>query len=130
VLFYWPLGKILWMGFSGDWIHAIITTRVASLVWFTIWQAALSAGLSLLFGIPGAYVLYHRSFPGQKFLRAFITVPFMLPTIVVAIGFTAFRQLPLISQLLLGHSGVPIIICANVFMNYSLAVRVGRCRRT
>jgi thiamine transport system permease protein len=124
VLFYWPLGKILWMGFSGDWIHAIITTRVASLVWFTIWQAALSAGLSLLFGIPGAYVLYHRSFPGQKFLRAFITVPFMLPTIVVAIGFTAFRQLPLISQLLLGHSGVPIIICANVFMNYSLAVRI------
>jgi thiamine transport system permease protein len=124
VLFYWPLGKILWMGFSGEWIHAIITTRVASLVWFTIWQASLSAGLSLLFGIPGAYVLYHRSFPGQKFLRAFITVPFMLPTIVVAIGFTAFRQLPFISQLLLGHSGVPIIICANVFMNYSLAVRI------
>ena len=124
VLFYWPLGKILWMGFSGDWLHAILTTRIASLVWFTIWQAALSALLALLFGIPGAYVLYHRSFPGQKLLRAFITVPFMLPTIVVAIGFTAFRQLPFISQLLLGHSGVPIIICANVFMNYSLAVRI------
>jgi len=112
------------MGFSGNWLHAIITTRIASLVWFTIWQAALSAGLSLLFGIPGAYVLYHRSFPGQKFIRAFITVPFMLPTIVVAIGFTAFRQLPFLSQLLLGHSGIPIIICANVFMNYSLAVRI------
>jgi thiamine transport system permease protein len=124
VLFYWPLGKILWMGFGCEWIHAIITAKVASLVWFTIWQAALSAGLSLLFGIPGAYVLYHRSFPGQKFLRAFITVPFMLPTIVVAIGFTAFRQLPFVSDLLLGHSGVPIIICANVFMNYSLAVRI------
>lgn len=112
------------MGFSGNWIHAVFTARVASLVWFTIWQAALSAILALLFGIPGAYVLYHRSFPGQKFLRAFITVPFMLPTIVVAIGFTAFRQLPFISQLLLGHSGIPIIICANVFMNYSLAVRI------
>jgi thiamine transport system permease protein len=124
VLFYWPLGKILWMGFRGEWIHAILTARIASLVWFTIWQAALSALLALLFGIPGAYVLYHRSFPGQKFLRAFITVPFMLPTIVVAIGFTAFRQLPLVSHLLLGHSGIPIIICANVFMNYSLAVRI------
>lgn len=112
------------MGFSGNWFHAIATARIASLVWFTIWQALLSAGLALLFGIPGAYVLYHRSFPGQKFLRAFITVPFMLPTIVVAIGFTTFRQLPLASQFLLGHSGVPIIICANVFMNYSLAVRI------
>ena len=112
------------MGFSGNWLHAIATTRIASLAWFTIWQAALSAGLSLLFGIPGAYVLYHRSFPGQKFLRAFITVPFMLPTIVVAIGFTAFRELSFISNLLQGYSGVPTIICANVFMNYSLAVRI------
>ena len=124
VFFYWPLGKILWLGLSGDWLHEILTGRIASLVWFTVWQALLSALLALLFGVPGAYVLYHRSFPGQKFLRAFITVPFMLPTIVVAIGFTAFRQLPFVSHLLLGHSGVPIIICANVFMNYSLAVRI------
>lgn len=112
------------MGFGGDWLHAIVTARIAALTWFTIWQAALSAALALLFGIPGAYVLYHRYFPGQKFLRAFITVPFMLPTIVVAIGFTAFRDMPLISTFLHGHSGVPIIICANIFMNYSLAVRI------
>ena len=48
----------------------------------------------------------------------------MLPTIVVAIGFTAFRQVPFISHLSNFHSGVPIIICANIFMNYSLAVRI------
>lgn len=124
VLFYWPLGKILSLGFTGNWLNTIATTRIASLAWFTIWQAALSAGLSLLFGIPGAYVLYHRSFSGQKFLRALITVPFMLPTIVVAIGFTSFRELPVLSQLMTGHSEIPIIICANIFMNYSLAVRI------
>jgi thiamine transport system permease protein len=124
LLFYWPLAKILSIGFSGNWLHAILTTRIASLVWFTIWQAALSAGLSLLFAIPGAYILYHRSFPGQKFVRAFITVPFMLPTIVVAIGFTAFRELPWMSKLLQGQGGIPIIIFANLFMNYSLAVRI------
>lgn len=124
VLFFWPLGKILSMGFGGNWLHAILTEKIASILWFTLWQAAVSAGISLVFGIPGAYVLYHRSFRGQKFLRAFITVPFMLPTIVVAIGFTAYRHLPLISTLLVGHSGIPIILCANVFMNYSLAVRI------
>jgi thiamine transport system permease protein len=124
VLFYWPLGKILSLGFTSGWLNTMATPRNGSLVWFTIWQAALSAGLSLLFGIPGAYVLYHRSFVGQKFLRALITVPFMLPTIVVAIGFTAFRQLPMMSHLLTGHSGIPIIIGANIFMNYSLAVRI------
>ncbi|HEX7405739.1 MAG TPA: iron ABC transporter permease [Candidatus Nanopelagicaceae bacterium] len=124
MLFYWPLGKILSLGFTSHLLSTVATQRNASLVWFTVWQAALSAGLSLLFGIPGAYVLYHRSFPGQKFLRALITVPFILPTIVVAIGFTAFRQLPIISALLMGHSGIPVIICANIFMNYSLAVRI------
>ncbi len=124
MLFYWPLARILSIGLGGDWLHTIVTARIASLTWFTIWQAALSAGLCLLFGIPGAYILYHRSFRGQKILRAVITVPFMLPTIVVAIGFTAFRDIPLVSNLLHGHSGVPIIICANIFMNYSLAVRI------
>ncbi len=38
----------------------------------------------------------------------------MLPTIVVAIGFTEFHRMPVIVT----------IICANVFMNYSLTVRV------
>ena len=112
------------MGLGGDWLHTIFAAKIASIVWFTIWQAALSAALSLLFGIPGAYVLYHRSFRGQKLVRALITAPFMLPTIVVAIGFTAYRQLPLISHVIDSHSGVPIIICANIFMNYSLAVRI------
>ncbi len=48
----------------------------------------------------------------------------MLPTIVVAIGFTAFKDLPVVSSLFFGNSNVPIIICANAFMNYSLAVRI------
>ena len=123
-LFYWPLGRILSMGFASIGFNSFLTPRVLSLAWFTIWQAAVSSILALLFGIPGAYVLYHRSFMGQRFLRALITVPFMLPSIVVAIGFTAFRALPLFSQIFNGHSSIPIIICANLFMNYSLAVRI------
>ncbi len=124
MLFYWPLGKILSIGFAGDWLTRITTHRIAATLWFTIWQAALSAAICLLFGIPGAYILYHRRFRGQKFIRSLITVPFMLPTIVVAIGFTAFKKLPLISSLFFGHTNTPIIICANVFMNYSLVVRI------
>ena len=112
------------MGFGSNRFTSITSAKIGSVVWFTVWQAGLSAILALSIGIPGAYVLYHRSFPGQKFLRALITVPFMLPTIVVAIGFTAFRQIPFISHFSDFHSGVPVIICANIFMNYSLAVRI------
>ncbi len=122
VLFYWPLGKIVVMGLHGDWLSAISTPKVLSVLWFTIWQAALSALLTLVLGIPGAYLLYNKKFPGQRFVRALITVPFILPTIVVAIGFTSLQQLPLLSNLLYGHSPVPAIICAHIFMNYSIVV--------
>ncbi|MEI9906905.1 MAG: iron ABC transporter permease [Actinomycetota bacterium] len=124
LLFYLPLGKILSIGFSGDWLQTLTASKTYSILWFTFWQAVCLSHLALGFGIPGAYVLYHRKFRGQEFLRAFITVPFVLPTIVVAIGFTSFQKLPIVSQLLTQNSGVPIIICANVFMNYSLAVRI------
>jgi thiamine transport system permease protein len=124
LLFYWPLGKILSLGFNGNFLNALNGSKIVSLTWFTIWQAAVSSGLAILFGVPGAYVLYHRYFRGQRFVRALITVPFVLPTIVVAIGFTAFQRIGAIANLLAGHSGIPLIICANVFMNYSLAVRI------
>jgi thiamine transport system permease protein len=123
VLFYFPLGRILSMGFGGGTIAAITTHRIAGIVWFTIWQAFLSAVIALILGIPGAYLLYNRRFKGQKFLRAIITVPFVLPTIVVAIGFTSLRTLPLVGSLFSGSSMIPAIICAHVFMNYSLIVR-------
>lgn len=124
MLFYWPLGKILSLGFSGNWFESIATSQVLNIFWFTIWQALLSSLISVSLGIPGAYVLYARRLRGQELIKAFITVPFVLPTIVVAIGFTSFRQLPVFASLLQGGSNVPIIILAHVFMNYSIAVRV------
>lgn len=123
VLFYWPLGRILAMGFGGGTITAITVPHIAAIVWFTIWQALLSGVITLVLGIPGAYLLYNRRFHGQKFLRAVITVPFVLPTIVVAIGFTSLRELPVFGIVLSGASMIPAIICAHVFMNYSLIVR-------
>ena len=124
VLFYWPLAKILALGFSGNWFESIGTSKVLNIFWFTIWQAVLSSLISISLGIPGAYVLYSRKFRGQGIIKAFITVPFVLPTIVVAIAFTSFRQIPVFSSLLQGGSNIPIIILAHVFMNYSIAVRV------
>jgi thiamine transport system permease protein len=124
VLFYWPLAKILSLGFSGNWFESVTTSKVLGISWFTVWQALLSSLISISLGIPGAYVLYARRVRGQGVIKAFITVPFVLPTIVVAIGFTSFRQIPFFASLLQGGSNIPIIILAHVFMNYSIAVRV------
>lgn len=124
VLFYWPLAKILSLGFSGNWFESIATSKVLDIFWFTIWQALLSSLISISLGIPGAYVLYARRLHGQGIIKAFITVPFVLPTIVVAIGFTSFRRIPVFNSFLQDGSDIPIIILAHVFMNYAIAVRV------
>jgi thiamine transport system permease protein len=91
-----------------------------------LWQAAVSTIVTIVISIPGAYLLYRRSFPGQRILNALITVPFVLPSIVVAAGFTVFRGVHEFYQGLgLTFLADPVywIIAAHVFVNYSIAVK-------
>jgi len=54
---------------------------------FTFIQASLSTGLALLVGLPGAMLLARLRFRGKSIIRALIIVPFVLPPIVVVVGF-------------------------------------------
>ena len=126
VLFYWPLFRITSLGFAGDWLATLTEPKTLEIIWFTLWQAGVSTLLTLIVAIPGAYLLYRRSFPGQQFVKALITVPFVLPSIVVAVGFTVFRNAhDFWIQLGFTFLSDPIywIIAAHVFVNYSIAVR-------
>ena len=113
VLFYLPLLKIIGLGLSANWYEIYFEPATLKAIWFTLWQAAVSTAIALLIGVPGAYILYRKQFFGQRIVRALITVPLVLPTIVVAIIFASFRGLP----------AIPLIIAAHVFINYSLVVR-------
>lgn len=128
VLFYWPLGNIISRGLQADWLAVYFEPATLRAIWFTIWQAALSTALALLVGIPSAYVLYRKRFFGQRFIRALITVPLVLPTIVVAIVFSSFRAEHEIYEAIgLGffyENSIYWIIAAHVFVNYSLVVRI------
>jgi len=62
---------------------------IRSVLGFTILQALLSTGLTLLVGLPGAYVLAHYRFPGKSLVRALTGIPFVMPTLVVAAAFNA-----------------------------------------
>ncbi|MGS0688451.1 ABC transporter permease [Nakamurella sp. GG22] len=97
--------------------------RVQRLAIFTVWQAAASAGLAVVLGIPGAYVLFRCTFRGRAAVRALVTVPFVLPTIVVAL---AFRTLFAADGPLGGwgwDGTVAVILAAHVFLNYAVVVR-------
>ena len=126
VLFYWPIAKITSLGFSGDWLATLSEPRTLEVIWFTLWQAAVSTLVTLVIAIPGAYLLYRKSFAGQRLIKALITVPFVLPSIVVAVGFTVFRNVhDFWIELGLTFLSDPVywIIAAHVFVNYSIAVR-------
>jgi thiamine transport system permease protein len=57
---------------------------------FTFWQAFLSMLLTLLIGLPAAYLFARFEFMGRKSLHTLSLLPFILPTVVVA---TAFNTL-------------------------------------
>ncbi len=143
-LFYvYPLASILRLGL---WPNGALDTAALSrlftsryflgVLWFTLWQAVVSTALTLALAFPGAYVLARYEFRGKSLIRALATVPFVLPTVVVAAAFLA----------LIGPTGVInnwlrdafaldaapiklsqtvwIILLAHVFYNYSVALRL------
>jgi thiamine transport system permease protein len=100
---------------------------VLDAIWFTIWQATLSAVICIAIGVPTAYVLYRRHNKHRRLLRALVTVPFALPTIVTAIGFTVFQNNPVLKSISgadsLFSSPIFWIIAAHAFVNFSVVVR-------
>ena len=85
---------------SGLWEEGAFTIdRVAStftdsytrrILFFTLNQALFSTLASLLLGLPGAYILATYSFRGKKLIKTLATIPFVLPSILVVLGFVIF----------------------------------------
>ena len=143
IFYFYPLGSIISMSFSrsGDsflatLVEALRSTTVQSVFLFTLWQAFLSTLLTLMIGLPGAYVLGRFNFRGKSIFRAITMVPFVMPTLVVAAGFNALLgargwvNQGLIT--LLGLQAPPFqltqtiyaILLAHVFYNTSIVLRI------
>ncbi|MFF4645302.1 ABC transporter permease [Streptomyces sp. NPDC001389] len=133
LFFAYPVAAIVGRGFrtDGGWqfgrIGEVLSQPdIAGVLWFTTWQALASTVLTLIVALPGAYVFARFSFPGKQLLRALVTVPFVLPTVVVG---TAFLALVGRNGLLDEMWGVRLdttvwaILLAHVFFNYAVVVR-------
>lgn len=99
---------------------------IADVLWFTTWQALASTVLTLLIALPGAYVFARFEFPGKQLLRAVVTVPFVLPTVVVGTAFLALVGRGGLLDELWGvrlDTTVWAILLAHVFFNYAVVVR-------
>jgi molybdate transport system permease protein len=62
----------------------------------SLWTATVSTAISVVIGVPLAWVLARASFPGRRLLRALVTLPLVLPPVVggvallLAFGRTGF----------------------------------------
>jgi len=96
-LFYFlPLGSILDLSLrrAGDGTlqelaRTLTSAPIRRVVLFTFGQAFLSTLLTLLIGLPGAYLFARFRFRGKALFRALMGIPFVLPTLVVAAAFNA-----------------------------------------
>lgn len=128
----WPDGVLDWSGFADIISRPYYRETLA----FTVFQATLSTLLTLTLALPGAYVVVRYRFPGRALLMSLATLPFVLPTVVVAAAFDALLgERGLVNDALMSLLRLPeaplqiertlvLILIAHVFYNYAIALRM------
>lgn len=131
IAFFYPLSRILVLTLDPKAITSENLLLTSNVLLFTFYQASLSTLLTLLLGLPSAYLFAHYEFRGKAVLRAFTAVPFMLPTVVVASSFSAIFGSRGLFSLLFPNSPFSfqpspfvLILLAHVFYNTTIIIRV------
>ncbi|MDS0296058.1 iron ABC transporter permease [Halogeometricum sp. S3BR5-2] len=140
LLFYYPVGTVfvdaVYAG--GEWtlgpLADVLTDPFYREIFrFTAYQALLSTAASVALGLPGAWVLARFDFRGRETLRSLTILPFVMPSIMVAIGFVATFGRTGTLNAVLGALGLPevtllyslpAIVVAHAFYNAPLVTRV------
>jgi thiamine transport system permease protein len=143
VFFFYPLLAILRVSLAPKGqldlssVGEIVTSSYyVRTLWFTFWQALVSTLLTLALALPSAYVFARYRFPGKSLLMSLATLPFVLPTVVVAAAFSALvgarglLNMALMTLFALHQPPIQlertlvIILIAHVFYNYAVALRM------
>ncbi len=138
--YLYPLGAIVWTSFAASdargALEIFIDAYYARVLLFTIGQAALSTLLTLIVALPAAYLLARYEIRGARVIRALTTIPFLMPTIVVATAFSALLgprggiNLLLMQLFQLAEpplrilNTLTIILLAHTFYNFTVVLRI------
>ena len=118
VFYAWPLATLLQRVLrSGDALDVLQSPGLPRIAWFTFWQAVVSTLATLVIGVGPAYVIARFRFTGRRLLLTLVTLPFMLPTVVVGAAFLAVLPTG-------WHNSVAALLLAHVFFNVAVVVRL------
>ena len=143
IFFFYPLASIVGRGLAPEGMtdlsafgKIVASPFYVETLWFTFWQATISTALTVLAAFPAAYMMARYSFRGKSLISALTLVPFVMPTVIVAAGFSALigprgwvndllRQALNVDYAPLDiQNTIWIILLAHVFYNFAVALRI------
>ncbi|MFT4394793.1 ABC transporter permease [Gordonia lacunae] len=128
VLFAWPVVALVRRAVSiardsgTGLVELLERTDALGLLGVTLGQAAASTALSIAAAAPIAWLFARVRGTTAVVLAVVVTVPFVLPTVVVGVAFRSLLSGPL--AFLHIDSGLPAVLAAHVFINIAVVVRV------
>lgn len=138
LFYFYPLAEIVHISLTWEeqlnpliLFQRLLTPGHLRVIGFTLGQALLSTVLTLVLGVPSAYIFARYTFPGKRLIQALTSVPFVLPTVVVAAAFSAVLGPRSVfyawfgSRFDLRYTLVAILL-AHVFYNYTVVLRMVR----
>lgn len=112
--YVYPLIRVLGLGLSELNVGSTgLGNRLFKVGWFTLWQATLSTVLTLVAAAPLTWAVGRYQFKGRSLAMALVTVPFVLPTVVVGTAFVSLGW----------RDSLGAIVAAHVFFNVAVVVR-------
>jgi molybdate/tungstate transport system permease protein len=127
-----PLLRLLWESSPSSLVDALRDQELRASIALTIFTATMATVLAALFGVPLAYLLARRSFPGRRIVQGLVDLPVVIPHPVAGIALLLFlgRRSPVggaLAQLGLEFvSHVPGIIAAMLFVSAPILVSGAR----
>ena len=101
----------------GDMGRVIGEALSSEVWWFTTWQAMVSSMTTMLVAMPATWLIARHDFRGRRVLVALLTLPFLLPTVVVGVAFLAILPSNV-------HYTAIAVIVAHTYFNVAVFVRV------
>ena len=115
-------------------LEAITQKQFTQALIFTFEQAIITTIIALILGVPAGYFLARYEFPFKNALQDLLTIPFLLPSVVMLLGLVlAFGPDGFMTRLSISIFGKPFfslygtlsgIIIAHLIYNLSVIIRV------
>ncbi|MGC9125648.1 MAG: ABC transporter permease, partial [Caldisericaceae bacterium] len=139
---FFPILTLVKVAFStggrfnfSSFLSIVTDSYTLRVLYFTFKEAFVSAFVTVLIGLPGAYIVSHYNFRFKSFLMSLSTVPFVLPSVLVGLGFIVlFGRNGILNNALSYIFGRNVdihllysftgIILVHSFYNFPIALRI------